>query len=199
MPNDRFINLNLHKKNNIDQALIIEMMRVPYEHINLSNIIRNANVSRGSFYQYFSSKNDFYDYILNQLGSIKATYINKDLIQDISISFLDKLSHILKASILFSKFHPNFVKIGLQLYASTHQEIQSFIKQSQLEMEVLLQTWFNQDSSYSTLENQEAIIRFISDTMVYLTQYTLKFNTLAQLENHLLVFMKLLKGGIHNV
>jgi AcrR family transcriptional regulator len=199
MPNDRFINLNIHKKNNIEQALIIEMMRVPYEHINLSNIIRHANISRGSFYQYFSNKNDFYDYILNQLGIIKATYINNEMMQDASIRFLDKLSHILEASILFSKSHPNFVKIGLQLYASTHQKIQSFINQSQLEMEVLLQTWFNQDPSYSTLENQEALIRYISDTMIYLTQYTLKFNTMVQLENHLLVFMKLLKGGIHNV
>jgi len=199
MPKKRFLNLKFHKKNSIEKAIIDEMMRAPYEYINLSNIIRDAKISRGSFYEYFSNKNDFYYYILKQLGNIKSSFIDVETIQDESIPFLDKLAHVLEASIIFSKSFPNFVQIGIQLYASAHQEIESYISQSKKEMTLLFKKWLIQDPVYSKMENQESLIQYISDSMLYLTQFMMKFNTMEQLENHLYMFMKILKGGIQNV
>jgi AcrR family transcriptional regulator len=199
MPTERFLNLNPSKKNRIEAALIKEMMKHSYEHINLSNVIREANISRGSFYQYFINKHDFYFYILYELGQIKSSYMNIDLLQDASISFVQKLKHILEASITFSKTHSKYVDVGLQLYSSTHKEMKMYIAQAKNEMYVLLKSWINQDITYQNMQRMDDVIHYIADTMMYLTQYTLKFNDLDQLENHLSIFIKLLEGGLKHV
>lgn len=199
MPTERFLKLNPSKKNRIEYALIKEMMKHPYEHINLSNVIREANISRGSFYQYFMNKNDFYFYILTQLGQIKSSYMNIILLQNESVSFIQKLKHILEASITFSKAHSKYVSIGLQLYASTHKEMKNYIFSAKHEMYALLKSWIDQDKRYQNMKDKDDVIHYISDTMMYLTQYTLKFNEIYQLENHLSIFIKLLEGGLNHV
>jgi len=199
MPTERFLKLNPSKKILIEHALIKEMMKHPYEHINLSNVIRESNISRGSFYQYFINKNDFYFYILNQLGQIKSSYMDIVFLQDESISFTQKLKHILEASITFSKAHSKYVSIGLQLYSSTHKEMKDYTSKTKYEMYALLKTWIDQDKRYQTMKDKDDVIHYIADTMIYLTQYTLKFNDINQLENHLSIFIKLLEGGLQHV
>lgn len=199
MPTERFLKLNLSKRNRIEDALIKEMMKHPYEHLNLSNVIRDADISRGSFYQYFVNKNDFYFYILRQLGEIKSSYMDHNILQDEKVAFPQKLNHILEASITFSRAHAKYVSVGLQLYASTHKEMKAYIFQAKKEMHLLLKSWIDQDLTYQNMKNKDEVIHYIADTMMYLTQYTLKFNDIDQLENHLTIFIKLLEGGLKHV
>lgn len=199
MPTERFLKLNLSKRKRIEDALIKEMMKHPYEHLNLSNVIRDADISRGSFYQYFINKNDFYFYILSQLGQIKSSYMDNNILQDKMVAFPQKLNHILEASITFSRAHAKYVSVGLQLYASTHREMKAYIFQAKKEMYLLLKSWIDQDLNYQNMKNKDEAIHYIADTMMYLTQYTLKFNDIDQLENHLTIFIKLLEGGLKHV
>lgn len=199
MPTERFLKLNLSKRKRIEDALIKEMMKHPYEHLNLSNVIRDADISRGSFYQYFINKNDFYFYILSQLGQIKSSYMDNNILQDKMVAFPQKLNHILEASITFSRAHAKYVSVGLQLYASTHREMKAYIFQAKKEMYLLLKSWIDQDLTYQNMKNKDEAIHYIADTMMYLTQYTLKFNDIDQLENHLTIFIKLLEGGLKHV
>ena len=39
-------------------AIMHELMRVPFSEISINKIIHEANISRGSFYQYFNDKYD---------------------------------------------------------------------------------------------------------------------------------------------
>ena len=126
MPTNRFINLNKNKKTIIEHAIIKEMMRHPFEHVNISNIVNTAAISRGSFYQYFQNKHDFYFYILTTIADTKRSYIDFNYLEDSTQSFIHKIKHILEASILFSKDNTQYVEIGLQMYASTHQDIKSY-------------------------------------------------------------------------
>lgn len=58
MPTDRFYRLPEEKKQTIREAAIKEFARVPFEKASINQIIRNADISRGSFYTYFADKQD---------------------------------------------------------------------------------------------------------------------------------------------
>ena len=65
MPKDTFLNLSEDKKNKIINAAKKEFARVPIEEASIKNIVEEAEIARGSFYQYFESKEDLLKYILN--------------------------------------------------------------------------------------------------------------------------------------
>ena len=58
MPTQRFLNLKDSKKNAILEA------RVPYSAVSINQIIKEAEISRGSFYTYFEDKDDLMRYML---------------------------------------------------------------------------------------------------------------------------------------
>ena len=60
MPTDRFYHLPEDKKQGISEAVINEFLRTSYGEIKISNIIREARISRGSIYTYFVNKEDMY-------------------------------------------------------------------------------------------------------------------------------------------
>lgn len=66
MPKQTFFNLPKDKKEALLNAAIAEFSRVPLFDASISNIIKEAGIPRGSFYQYFEDKEDIFFYLLNQ-------------------------------------------------------------------------------------------------------------------------------------
>ncbi len=64
MPSERFLNLPDEKKKRIIKASLKEFARVSYDEISINRIIQDAEISRGSFYQYFNDKNDLQTFLL---------------------------------------------------------------------------------------------------------------------------------------
>ncbi len=77
-----FYNLPQAKKDRIMNAIKKEFNRVPLDKISINSIIKQAGISRGSFYQYFDDKGDLYDIIADEFsGMLKilcATYLTKN-------------------------------------------------------------------------------------------------------------------------
>ena len=63
MPTERFARLPSEKKKSIFQAALAEFSRVPFEKASINKIIKNADISRGSFYTYFEDKRDLLKYV----------------------------------------------------------------------------------------------------------------------------------------
>ena len=92
MPTETFKNLNDEKKQNILNAARNEFSKVSFSESSINKIIKEAGISRGSFYMYFIDKEDLYETVIeNQLkknfkflkdelvknnGDIFKTYIN---------------------------------------------------------------------------------------------------------------------------
>ncbi len=92
MPKQTFFNLKDDKKEKIEKALIKEFSHNTFEKASISSIILEANIPRGSFYQYFEDKEDaiyyiidkylekeknrIYQYLLKNEGDIFETAIN---------------------------------------------------------------------------------------------------------------------------
>lgn len=65
MPTQVFFNLPCEKQMKIVGAALLELSRVPADSISINKIIQYADISRGSFYQYFEDKDDLIGYILS--------------------------------------------------------------------------------------------------------------------------------------
>ncbi len=92
MPTETFKNLNDEKKQNILNAARNEFSKVSFSESSINKIIKEAGISRGSFYMYFIDKEDLYETVIeNQLkknfkflkdelvknnGDIFKTYVN---------------------------------------------------------------------------------------------------------------------------
>ncbi len=199
MPNKRYLQLAKEKKVFIDQAVMNEMTRHTYEHLNLSNIVRDANISRGSLYQYFKDKHDLYFYYIDALSQIKKTFFNVSMLSDIQISFTKKLQHLFEASMAFNKTYPKYADIGLRLYESKDPEILALIKQSKNQSQSLYVDMMSHDPSLHLLDNKEAIGSLISDVFMSMTQGWVKHQSFDTFEHHMTLFIRILEGGLSHV
>ncbi|EKN67889.1 TetR/AcrR family transcriptional regulator [Schinkia azotoformans] len=66
MPKITFFNLAKDKRQLLIEALEQEFSRVPLYNASISNIVKAANIPRGSFYQYFEDKEDAYFFLLKE-------------------------------------------------------------------------------------------------------------------------------------
>lgn len=66
MPTERFYRLSEEKKRTIQKAAVREFARVPLDKASINQIIREAEISRGSFYTYFEDKWDVLAYIFEE-------------------------------------------------------------------------------------------------------------------------------------
>ncbi len=91
MPKQTFYNLKEEKREKIEQALLKEFSNNTFEGASISNIIVEAQIPRGSFYQYFENKEDAVEYIINK-------YLKKEK-EKIYTSLLRNNGDIFKTSI----------------------------------------------------------------------------------------------------
>ena len=64
MPSKTFLNLPPEKQRRFLDAAWAEMETVSFDKVSINRIIQEANISRGSFYQYFEDKQDLLYYLL---------------------------------------------------------------------------------------------------------------------------------------
>lgn len=82
MPTNTFFNLSEEKKNKIIKAANKEFARVPLEQASIKNIVEDAEIARGSFYQYFEDKQDLFEYIMSlKIGDMEKN-LNKIIEQE---------------------------------------------------------------------------------------------------------------------
>jgi len=81
MPTERFCRLPREKQEAIRKAALREFARVPYEQASINQIIRHADISRGSFYTYFADKRDVVEFLLREQFA-EMEQVCKDVLQD---------------------------------------------------------------------------------------------------------------------
>jgi AcrR family transcriptional regulator len=67
MPTNTYYNLSKDKKERIFNAGVLEFSYHELFDASVNTIVRIANISKGSFYQYFEDKNDFYWFIILEI------------------------------------------------------------------------------------------------------------------------------------
>lgn len=75
MPTETFFNLPEEKQDRILKAAKQEFSRVGLNEASIARVIKEADISRGSFYQYFTDKEDLYYYYFQTLKSSGHRYL----------------------------------------------------------------------------------------------------------------------------
>lgn len=68
MPSTTFFNLPEEKRQRLLAAARAEFARVPYEEASVNRMIQAAGIPRGSFYMYFTDKEDLFRYLMERYG-----------------------------------------------------------------------------------------------------------------------------------
>lgn len=92
MPSKTFYNLDKEKREKLIEAALNEFSRVEYDKVSINQIIMHANIARGSFYMYFTDKEDLMKYLLEEHYKKLLKIINDCLDKnkgDLEHSFID--------------------------------------------------------------------------------------------------------------
>lgn len=123
MPKQTFFNLKDAKKQRIIDAAMEEFAAHPYLKTSINRIIERADISKGSFYQYFKNKKDLYKYILDQAADAKMKFLGQKLQDYQKLDFFALLRELFIAGIQFKREYPLFSEIGDQLLNGNNESL----------------------------------------------------------------------------
>lgn len=144
MPTQTFHNLKLSKKEKIIEAITDELSRTTYDNINIQNIIKQASIPRGSFYQYFNDKDDMYHYFMTYIGQTKMIYF-KDIFTITDKSFIERVEALYLAGLNFKRDYPKFVKAGEFMMSSPIYQNSDVVKQGFEQILSIYESWIKYD------------------------------------------------------
>ncbi len=99
MPTQTFFHLPKSKQDKLIQAAKKEFSRVPLHEASIANIVKEAEIPRGSFYQYFEGKEDLYYYLLNEISEENNAQFHLSLQEndgDIFEAFIDSFQFVVQ-------------------------------------------------------------------------------------------------------
>ena len=114
MPKRTFFNLPEHKKDHLLHAAKEEFSRVPLNEASIANIVKTAEIPRGSFYQYFEDKEDVFYYLLMKHAEEKrkefAVIMNQNK-GDLFATIIDAFEIIIKDEVNYKFLKNTFLHL----------------------------------------------------------------------------------------
>jgi len=101
MPKTTFFNLNDEKRQKIERAAIHEFSAYGLHGARLNNIVKGAEIAKGSFYQYFEDMEDLFFHLMESLGKQKVSFINAELSKYEGADFFTKIKITVNSGIQF--------------------------------------------------------------------------------------------------
>jgi AcrR family transcriptional regulator len=77
MPKQQFYSISETKRKNFLDAARSELTTKPYSEVSISSIAKRANISRGTFYNYFDSVGELLTYFIEEIRQIRYEYLPK--------------------------------------------------------------------------------------------------------------------------
>lgn len=129
MPKDTFYNLPKGKQDSIIEAIQQTFLDKPMTKISISDVVRHADIPRGSFYQYFDDLEDMFSFLIDHsLKAFEVEVLNR--VKDTPIDFFDYLSLALEKDYAFFIAYPHH-KIVNKFFSYSHSytvDFNSYIK-----------------------------------------------------------------------
>lgn len=113
MPKDTFFNLSEEKKQKIYAAAVKEFSTQRFSEASINQIVKTAEIPRGSFYQYFEGKEDVYLYMFDQMTKEKRGVYNYNEIFSPEDDFTGSGIKLIKATFEWGRQHPEYAKIAM--------------------------------------------------------------------------------------
>lgn len=200
MPTNTFFNLPAEKKHKILKAANKEFARVPLEQASIKNIVEDAEIARGSFYQYFENKQDLFEYTMtSKTGDMEKNLIemieqeNGNII-NIFINIYDHLIEVGKIrrnNKLFRQIFEN-IKTSDNLMLTRKEEMNK-------KLEKILQDLYSKNKDILNIKNEEEfklVIEILSAITRRRIVASLKYKNSAEAREDFLKEIEYIKRGI---
>jgi len=162
MPKITFNNLSTDKKQRIFDAAVLEFSSKPFKDASINQIIKKAQIPKGSFYQYFEGKEDLYLYMIKRIEGEKRDIIQQAAInQDADI--FEILTEQIKVSFQWAMLRPDYGRIGILMWRDDSE----FLIKFRAKTIETLKKYIDRDKK-SGLIKQEADSDLISDMFITL-------------------------------
>lgn len=113
MPKDTFHNLSDDKKRKIFDAAVQEFSTRRFSEASINQIVKAAEISRGSFYQYFSDKEDIFRYMFEEILKEKRDAIRQMETINMDADVFETCMQATRASFEWSRLNPRYSQISL--------------------------------------------------------------------------------------
>ena len=117
----RFRQLDSAKSQRIIAAAVSEFAEKGYEAANTNRIANAADISVGSLFQYFKTKEDLFRYVIHLGAGIIETDIGKILEKE--ISGRDKIKELMLLTIHACQNYPEYQQLYLEITATGNREL----------------------------------------------------------------------------
>ncbi|WP_017473247.1 TetR/AcrR family transcriptional regulator [Amphibacillus jilinensis] len=165
MPKQTFFNLAEQKQTQLIEALKVEFSRVPVHDASIANIVKTAQIPRGSFYQYFVDKEDAFLYLLESYGeqNKERFLISLDRTKgDLFASFTEMFEWIMR-EFANKEQHQFFRNVFLNMNHKMEQAFTHNRKKEDFEkvFEVLEKWLLNNHLAISTKEDLQHVMKIL--------------------------------------
>jgi len=127
MPKSTFFNLPEDKKERILETALGEFEEYTYNNASINRIVEKAEISKGSFYQYFEDKLDLFKYILDMAAGKKLEYLGHLMENMSQLGFFEIIRELYIGGIKFANENPRLAKISNEFLNSADDKLKEEI------------------------------------------------------------------------
>ena len=131
MPTATFEHLPQQKKDRIIEAAINEFAEYRFADASINRIVKAAKIPRGSFYQYFSDKEDLYMLIMNKIGKEKLEVFAKHSPPRGNATFFEAAYGSIPAVLDWLERYPKYNQIAMHMARDNSEFIRRVVGQMQ--------------------------------------------------------------------
>lgn len=188
---------SFERLNELINAALIEFGDKGYDNASLNNILREAGISKGTFYYYFKNKEDLYIYLYSILAQEKMAFFSKNIDpEDFNKDIFTLLKAMLKAGIEFAQHRPEIARFSKNYLKDLNKPLLDKLKKKyNLESNDYLDVLI--DRAYERGEIREDLPkRFIKNMINYLLINLHEISSIIDIEdyvkeaNYLIDFIK---------
>lgn len=119
VPKDTFYNLSVAKKRRIFDAAVQEFSTRRFSEASINQIVKAAGIPRGSFYQYFSGKEDAFRYMFEEIVREKREIIRRAGVPDPDADVFEICIQATRASLAWGRSKPEYSQISMLMEIDT--------------------------------------------------------------------------------
>ncbi|WP_026477129.1 TetR/AcrR family transcriptional regulator [Alkaliphilus transvaalensis] len=201
MPKDTFYNLIEEKQKKIFSAAVEEFSTKRYSEASINQIIKNAGIPRGSFYQYFENKEDLYLYVLTEIGKEKMNVAKNSKQLKPDADFFDTYLHMLEMILTWAEDNPKYYQIGALMDMDDSDFITN-LRENFPDGFQLLKDQIEIDKKRGLIKpdvDANAVIDLIYALNLSFVKEFYKTRSAENLLKKTMDFLKIIKGGISSV
>jgi AcrR family transcriptional regulator len=127
MPKKTFFNLPENKRDKIIQSAMKEFSEKPFKKVTVDSLVERAEIPKGSFYQYFSNKEDIYRHLYNLILMEKKKELKSMMKFLKNVQFSDFMRQMFLKGIEFDLQKKELNDLREQFFLKTSQELREEI------------------------------------------------------------------------